>query len=65
MEYQSHQQRVVDEKEALDEKIGKLIAFLDTQIYGGLPPAERERLGRQLGLMQQYSAVLNERIWAF
>lgn len=63
--YQPHQQRVVDEKSELDEKIGKLVPFLTSKIYAGLPSDEQERLGRQLGLMQQYSSVLNERISAF
>jgi hypothetical protein len=60
-----HQERVVTEKAELDEKIGKLVPFLKTSICGRLPAAEQERLGRQLGLMQQYSDLLNERITAF
>lgn len=60
-----HQERVVKEKSELDEKIGKLVPFLKTSIFAGLPEEEKDRLGRQLGIMQQYSDILNERISAF
>lgn len=62
---QPHQQRVVDEKTKLDEKIGKLRAFFDNQIYQSLPLDEQERLNRQLQHMLSYSEVLDERISAF
>lgn len=60
-----HQQRVVDEKIALDEKMAKLDAFGDTAIFTGLPQAERERLKRQAVAMREYSDILGERIAAF
>jgi hypothetical protein len=34
-------------------------------IYGGLPDAEKDRLQKQCYFMEQYSAVLGERIAAF
>ncbi len=65
MNYQPHQQRVVDEKADLDEKIQKLNAFFGTPIYAGLDDAERGRLVMQEVYMHQYSGVLAERIAAF
>jgi hypothetical protein len=62
---QPHQERVVAEKSELDEKIGKLVPFLKSSTFAGLTADEQGRLGRQLGLMQQYSDVLNERISSF
>ena len=62
---QPHQQRVVDEKTELDEKLSKLNAFWNNPIFAGLPEAERDRLHRQAVLMQQYSDVLAERIAVF
>lgn len=61
---QPHQQRVVDEKTALDEKRAKLSEFttIRNSFFVGLPAVEQERLIRQRGLMEQYSAVLGERI---
>lgn len=62
---QPFQARVVAEKRDLDERIGKLRFFLTEQKVVELSPEERERLVRQEGLMEQYSAVLAERIAAF
>lgn len=60
-----HQQRVVDEKAELDEKMDKLTAFMDTPIFATVPAAEQERLVMQLMHMGSYTAVLHERIAAF
>lgn len=60
-----HQQRVVDEKTDLDEKLVKLNGFFETEMFGGLDEAEKELLIRQAGHMEAYSAVLGERIAAF
>ena len=62
---QPHQQRVVDEKRDLDEKIEKLNAFFRTSTFHGLDGAEQGRLSRQAGIMMQYSSMLAERIAAF
>ena len=62
---QDYQQRVVDEKTALDEKISKLRVFIDSEIHQNLPEKERIRLGRQLFHMRRYSEILGERIDAF
>lgn len=60
-----HQQRVLDEKIALDDKIGKLKAFFGTTIYAGINHDEQDLLNEQLGHMESYSQVLAERIAAF
>lgn len=60
-----HQQRVVDEKEALDTKISALGNFIAGDFYKSLPHAEQIRLNIQLTHMQAYSQVLGERISAF
>ena len=62
---QPHQQRVVDEKAELDEKLTKLDAFGRTPLFASLPADEQGRLSHQHSLMEQYSAVLGERIAAF
>ena len=63
---QPHQQRVIDEKNELDEKREKLSAFkASNPLYFQLPEAEQHRLSRQLAIMTEYSEVLGERIEAF
>jgi ATP/maltotriose-dependent transcriptional regulator MalT len=63
--FQPHQQRVVDEKADLDSKRDRLTEFLKGKIFQTLPSDEQERLTRQLGIMEQYSGVLAERIVHF
>lgn len=60
-----HQQRVIDEKTALDENLEKLCLFCYGRTFETLPLLERERLNVQRHLMCQYSAVLGARIAAF
>lgn len=60
-----HQERVVTEKDDLDEKRGKLTIFIGGDIYRTLDQAERSRLNRQLEAMTLYSGILGERITAF
>ena len=62
---QPHQQRVVDEKTELSERLGKLLAFFQSPIFAGLSEAERSRLRNQARFMDGYAAVLEERIAAF
>ena len=68
-EMQPHQQRVVDEKAELDEKLTKLRAFMpddeSNKIFMGLPQDEKVRLIRQEAVMSEYSEILGERIAAF
>jgi hypothetical protein len=62
---QNYQQRVVDEKSALDEKIEKLKAFSTTKVFADLLTAEQVRMLRQRAAMQEYSDILGERVAAF
>jgi|SoimicMinimDraft_2_1059730.scaffolds.fasta_scaffold128341_1 hypothetical protein len=62
----AYQERVVNEQNALDEKIELLTEFLkDTNSRQIVCPIELERMDRQLDLMVKYSAVLGERIKNF
>lgn len=65
MNLQPHQQRVVDEKLALSEKLDKLETFEGGAVYASLPAAEQMRLTRQLLIMKLYEQVLAERIANF
>lgn len=63
---QPHQERVIAEKDALDEKIGKLGYFVKSSpIFKTLPVAEQLRLTKQLSVMGEYSIILKDRIAAF
>lgn len=62
---QPHQQRVVDEKDELEEKLTKLNSFIGGTIYDSLSADERNRLSRQAVIMKDYLDILNERINAF
>lgn len=60
-----HQERVVNEKAELDEKLSKLNTFLITETFFALDAGEKRRLYIQLHVMEQYSAVLADRIAHF
>ena len=65
---QPHQERVVKEKEELDEKLAKLKKFCfgpDTKTFASLSPEERDRLEDQYTAMKTYSDILGRRIAAF
>ncbi len=64
-ELQPFQQRVVDEKAELDERLSKLGAFFDTAVFDSLDALEKQRMKSQHDFMSQYSRVLGERIDAF
>ena len=56
------QQRVVDEKEALDGNIGRLDEFLKGEMIKQLPADEQSRMLAQIGAMLAYSYILGQRI---
>lgn len=63
---EAYQQRVVDEKTELDNRIRRLIDFLSTpRIFAQVDPVEQERLKLQLTHMTVYAAVLGARIANF
>lgn len=62
---EAYQQRVIEEKEQLDDRSVKLHAFIYSEKFNRLEQAEQWRMIRQLAAMQSYAAVLGERINAF
>ena len=61
----AYRQRVIEEKEALDEKLAALERFFETPGYDALPLADRHLLREQATHMFRYSAVLGARIARF
>ena len=59
------QQRVVDEKCDLDEKIERLDEFLYTDIFAKLNDGDRGLLQAQYIIMSNYSGILQSRIEGF
>lgn len=60
---QDFQQRVLDEKKDLDNKIKKLFIFITTsQVYLKLNSVEKNNLCLQLNTMRCYSDILHNRI---
>ena len=57
--------RVRAEKSKLDDDLGKLEKFIDSELFQALPDPERSRMRRQASAMRDYSTVLHERIGAF
>jgi hypothetical protein len=63
---QAHQQRVIDEEKDLNDKITRLVYFVESSpFYADLPDDEKMRLNRQVPPMIEYRDVLRERIAAF
>jgi hypothetical protein len=65
MPLQPHQERVIAERARIDGDTERLHAFTGTDTMRSLDLAEQRRLVRQLKLMRQLRAVLDERIAAF
>lgn len=61
---QPHEQRVHEELHQLRDRNDKLKAFLYTDLFTSLDPAEQVRLSRQYNLQQQLIQVLAERVAA-
>lgn len=62
---QLHEQRVVDEKSELDEKLAKLKVFIASERYQALPGVEQSLLMNQAYYMNSYSSILGSRIYLF
>lgn len=60
-----HQQRVIAESAELSGRLGKLLAFFETDMYKSIDFDEQDRLSHQGVAMQEYSNLLKERIAAF
>ncbi len=62
---QPWQERVVQEKADLDDKISKLEIFLDAPMFPKLAAEEQTLLTSQAQLMRGYSTILGKRISRF
>jgi hypothetical protein len=61
-----HHERVVVEKQELDEKLTKLLAFINTNpMFQTLPDIERSLLVCQSHTMKDYSTILGQCISLF
>jgi len=60
-----HEQRVIDEKNQLDDKKDKLASFFSNDIFFGLSDVEQGLLHCQYQIMKAYSCILAERIKLF
>lgn len=56
------QERVIEERRLLEEKIEKLDIFLHSAEVSAVSKDEFERMTRQLEVMREYSAILSARI---
>ena len=65
MELQPHQQRVVEERAELEDKLGKLQAFITGESFATLSDAEQGQLVLQHKLMKSYALILKRHIDAF
>ncbi len=60
---QPHEQRVIDEKRALDEKLIKLVQFISASpLFAKLDPTDQDLLRGQRDVMLHYSEILEARI---
>jgi hypothetical protein len=60
-----HQQHAVEERDQLAERITQMTAFEAGELFVTLCEAEQRRMRSQLVAMDEYLAILNERIAAF
>lgn len=65
MELQPHQQRVVEEKEALQEKVEKLKTFTESETFKTLSKNDQKLLKYQLIHLNSYLYVLEVRVMMF
>ena len=59
------QERVIEEKKELDERLVKLTVFVCSETFKKLSSVEQGRLNQQHSIMEHYSAILGRRIAAF
>lgn len=64
-EWLPHEQRVVQERTELQEKITKLLAFFNSDTFRALPQVEKHFMFKQHDAMMQYSTALDLRIGLF
>lgn len=59
------QQRVIDEKKELDDRLERLNAFLSSPKVNEIELLQKDLMSRQAGYMSAYSLTLRDRIEAF
>lgn len=62
---EDYQERVVNERAELGEKIVKLTKFMFTEKFNSLEYGERTNLEKQLYIMLEYAKTLQDRINLF
>lgn len=63
---QTHQQRVVDEKRELDDKLTRLVQFIGASpIFSSMAVVDRDLMCEQRDVMMIYSRILRDRIARF
>jgi hypothetical protein len=63
--YAPHELRVIEERDQLEEKIGKLVKFVATDAFMHLHPNTKLLMKKQYRVMTDYSDILAERIKEF
>jgi hypothetical protein len=59
---EAYQQRIVDEKQDLDEGMSRLARFMNSSYFGLNTPAEQDRITKQYEAMTALSKIMGERI---
>ncbi|AJW28999.1 hypothetical protein Z042_26280 [Chania multitudinisentens RB-25] len=62
---QPHQQRVVDERNELEDRLYRLSSFIAGTVFPRLPEQDRQLLEAQQHTMSAYVEVLTQRIELF
>jgi len=62
---EEYQERVVKEREELNEKLEKLNSFIEGKGFNDLKPEDRDLLQRQRAVMRRYVQILTKRINRF
>ena len=62
---EEYQQRVWDERKELEEKLCKLIDFINGEVFPNLLGIEQTLLKHQAEIMGKYARILSERIFIF
>jgi len=60
--YTDWQQRVIEEKMALEARMYKLAEFMDSSEWKDVSPAEKHRLHLQFAAMELYQSILADRV---
>ena len=55
-------ERLMDEKQQLDERLSKLGPFIDSEKFNEIDPRQQELLRCQYWTMQSYTDILERRI---